>query len=229
MALQSSINIRTMKNAGFTLIEVTLVMALSSLMLVTIFAGQQQLQDEARFDAAVDSMIQEIAYARNYAMSGVNEMGAGNDPNVVLAGQAFDFDNANPPNFPLTEIKPLYDVPDANGDFDMTTLSDWPTGEAASACPAAQHPNDPNTCKETFFHLPDIGMTVQNAQHVAIYFVNTGAGGLKICRDVGMVYEPIPTACSTTGGAPIDIVLQDSAGFSATIQVDAYSGFAKRL
>ncbi len=215
---------------GFTLIEVTLVMALTGLMLVFIWAGQQQLRDRARFDVSVDQAVQDINYARSYARTGVAEDGPGNDPNLLSAGAGIEFDDAQTPAFPLEEMETLFDVPDAAGDFDMMTVNDWPTGEPASTCPSSQHPADLDECREVFFNLPDTGLQVTNAQHIAAYFVNIGGGELKICRDVGTVWLTLPEACATTGGPPIDIDLLDpQSGLTATIEIDAESGLATRL
>jgi prepilin-type N-terminal cleavage/methylation domain-containing protein len=215
---------------GFTLVETVLVMAITGLMLVFIWAGQRELRDRARFDTAVDQAVANINYARSYARTGVNQEGTGDNPSIVNAGAGIELDDAQTPAFDLEELEPVYANMTASGDIDMTTLANWPPGEPPSACPNSWHPSDPNKCRETFFNLGDTDLQVTNAQHVAIYFINTGGGNLKICRDVGTVYMTVAAACAVTGGAPIIIDLEDTqSGYTSTISVDAYSGIAQRL
>src|SRR6266568_2530142 len=95
--------------AGFTLIEVIIVMAISSLVIVIAFIGQRGVRSRAEFDAAVNKLVATIADARNEATSGVNVVGSGDgtmkcpggpnpgttaDARYTFAGTAWSADNS---------------------------------------------------------------------------------------------------------------------------------------
>lgn len=63
--------------AGFSLVELMLVLAISSSLAVIAFAGQRALRSRAQFDAAVNKIVASVADARNQASSGVNLVGTG--------------------------------------------------------------------------------------------------------------------------------------------------------
>ena len=66
------------KNKGFTLIEIILVIAITSSLVLVAFVGQGRLRGQAQFDAAVNKVIATIADAHNEASAAVNFNGAGN-------------------------------------------------------------------------------------------------------------------------------------------------------
>src|SRR5258706_14181569 len=86
--------------AGFTLVEVVLVMAISALLLLAVWNGQAHLRQQTQFDEGVNRVIAAIADARNEAVSGINTDGKGNgttrcsgtDP-YVFAGTMIEFDS----------------------------------------------------------------------------------------------------------------------------------------
>lgn len=226
------INIRAMSNNnfGFTLIEVMLVTAVGGLLLVIALAGEQQLQGQARFDGAVDKTIQNIAYARNFATSHVNDVGGGNDTTTVTAGTALEFNNDHyDEGFPLEEITTMYGLPDATGNLDLTTLSELPSGGIA-ACAAAQHPDDNDECEEQFLELSD-HLTVSGdsiSTWGQILYVNNGPE-LLVCNRPDSSGLSESDACAMPATSPIDLTLSDLSGFSAKIEIDPHTGFAKRL
>jgi prepilin-type N-terminal cleavage/methylation domain-containing protein len=142
-----SIIVMRAKNSGFTLIEIILVVSISSLLIIIAFVGQRQLREQARFDAAINKVLQEISYARNYALSNVNEIGSGNIPGTLVAGATIEFEG---PSFYRTEIETIYGKAGSAGNLDMTTLSDWPSGlpNPTPQCPPYQHPEGANECLE---------------------------------------------------------------------------------
>lgn len=231
------------KNAGFTLIEVMLVMSVTGLLLYIALVGQHQLQARARFDSSIDHVLQDFAYARNFSQSNVNEPGGGNDTNSVIAGDGIEFDNHHfSHNFPLVEIENIYAAPDSNGYPDMSTLDDCPldlksgSGPWTCGCPASLHPDDVDECQENFADLPDDltldavnGIPYSPSLHAIAYYVNT-AQGLKMCQDFGSgAWQSIHAACAAGISTPVTLTLKDSEGFTAQIQFDGVTGYAKRL
>jgi prepilin-type N-terminal cleavage/methylation domain-containing protein len=211
------------KNSGFTLIEITLVVSISALLIVIAFLGQRQLLEQARFDGAMDKVMQEISYARNYALTNVNQIGSGNIPGTLVAGATIEFEG---PSFYRTEIETIYGKSDSVGNLDMTTLSDWPSGlpNPTPQCPPAQHPEGANECLEMFQNL---GVSLQLTGGAGlIYFINTGHG-LKVCHEIGAA-TTIPHACSLPPTGPFPLVIKDASGHQSKIMVDDVSGFASR-
>jgi Tfp pilus assembly protein FimT len=74
--------------AGFTLVENTIVMAISTLLLMMVFAGQQQLRARAQFDADVNKLVAMVSDAHNQATAGVNIIGGGDGSSSCAAGPA---------------------------------------------------------------------------------------------------------------------------------------------
>lgn len=226
------------KSAGFTLIEIVLVMAISGMLFVIAFAGQRQLRDQARFNESVTNIIQQISYARNYSGSHVNEVGGGNSTVGVIAGTGYELDNTHAPARPLGEIEPIYARQDANGFVDLSTLSDtWPPMSAVSdpaVCPPALHPDDADECTEDFLPIGDTDLRVLKVngaarQNVVVYMVDTEFG-LRVCHDTGTPFWRVPyQSCATFDTSPINIEVGDSEGFTATIQINPNTGEGKRL
>lgn len=74
------------QQAGFTLIEIMLVGAISGLLLIIAFMGQSGLRSQAQFDADVNKLVSTIAEVRNEATAGVNLTGSGDptkSPNIA--------------------------------------------------------------------------------------------------------------------------------------------------
>jgi prepilin-type N-terminal cleavage/methylation domain-containing protein len=230
----------TKPNAGFTLIETVVVMAVLGLLFVIVFIGSTELQDRARFDTSIDQLVQDVAYAKNYAASYVNEVGPGNSSAGIQAGAGFELDNNHAmANEPLTEVKTLYGQQDAGGNLNVGTIGGvWPPLSPITdntVCAPANHPADNDECQEDFLNLPDkdIIVTQVNGQprpNVAVYYVQTGLG-LKICHDTGVPsWRPVYQACATFDTNPIDIGVKDTAtNYTATIEIDPSTGVAKRL
>jgi prepilin-type N-terminal cleavage/methylation domain-containing protein len=218
-----------MSEKGFTLVEVVIVMAISSLLFLIAFIGQRQLRARATFDGAIEKTLQNIAYTRNYALSNVNPGGQGNDTNTVTAGATFEMNNTHYPRFPLEESASVYGHGDSAGNLDLTTLSELPAGGIA-ACPAGEHPDDTDECREQFFGDGD-QLTVSGAGFntwFEIIYLNTGHG-LIICDHSDTSGGGYVAACAAPPNRPIRFTLTDPDGLSAVIQVDPHSGYAHRL
>ena len=213
-------------HAGFTLIEILLVTAVSGLLITVAIVGQHQLNARARFDSAIDKTIQNINYARNYGMSNVNEQGPGNTPSIEFAGESIEFENQNVATYGLTELEPIYASPDSNDNPDMSTLGNWPPGlpNPDPTCPAAQHPEGNWECSETFLDLPD-DLHVFPQNDAEIFFIHSG-NGLAVCHLINAGSTTIVQACNANAGQSFSFQLQDSNGYTATIAVDGQNGVA---
>ena len=75
---------------GFTLIEITLVMAISAMMLFLLL-GQHRSVDNSSFMSGMDSLRDSLAAVKNQAVSTVNKQGCGGDGscNSVLGNSGF--------------------------------------------------------------------------------------------------------------------------------------------
>lgn len=65
------------EQAGFTLIEIIFVLAISSIMFTSILVGERYLRSRAQFDANVNRTVSSASEARNQANSAVNVLGDG--------------------------------------------------------------------------------------------------------------------------------------------------------
>jgi prepilin-type N-terminal cleavage/methylation domain-containing protein len=77
--------------AGFTLIELILVMAISSSLLMIAFVGQGQLRAQAQFDSAVNKIVSSVAAAHTEAASAINLAGTGDGTIGCGAAAAQDY------------------------------------------------------------------------------------------------------------------------------------------
>jgi len=214
------------QQSGFTLIEVTLVFALSGMLFVIAFAGQQQLRDRAEFDASVNKLVQEFAYARNYSTSNVNTEGLGGNTSWVVAGAELELADHHPSGG-LAEVEPYYCNPgpeDASGVLSGTCLGSLNQIPGSLAlCPHANVPE--GECFEQGFTDPGLKLTGIN--EVGIIYLNTGSN-VRVCQPIINDAITEQAACSTGMSAPYTIHITDPNGQTGDIQIDT-TGLAKRL
>ncbi len=80
--------------AGFTLIEVTVVLAISSLLTLILFTGYHDQQGRARFRDAVENLTSRLESTRTEANSTLNlRTGAGTDTAHIVFGRYVEFAN----------------------------------------------------------------------------------------------------------------------------------------
>jgi hypothetical protein len=200
-----------------------LVFAITAALAVIVFIGQRQLLGRARFDAAIDKMIQDAAFSKQYATSYVNEYGQGNSTDTEFAGVAYEFDNNHPVGH-LTEMEPIYARYDNAGNFQQYT--DLPSNPGSS-CPDMAD----GECFEHYFNTPtDFKLT--NATIGEIAFINKG-NVLQVCAIIGGSFGSVDEMCDPASnpnlGHTIDYNIQDSSGFKATLRLDPQTGTLKRL
>jgi prepilin-type N-terminal cleavage/methylation domain-containing protein len=231
--------LKTNIQSGFTLIELILVTAIAGLLVVIVFAGQQQVRARAQFDSDIGSVIQEFAYARNYSNSNVNGEGGGNGIGTcspqpcepfVVAGAALELHNVHPPN-KLVEVEPHYCQPGTTSAGSsptaacITTLDKVP-GDI-SLCPRA-NTVEGECFEDEFDDNTNIRLKVVGGiNKVKIIYLNTG-DGVYVCQPMLNDMPGIHTACATPLTAPYTFTIKNSDGFTADIQVGT-DGYAHRL
>jgi prepilin-type N-terminal cleavage/methylation domain-containing protein len=211
------------KQSGFTLIEIIIVMAISGGLFVIVFAGQQQLRDRSRFDAAINLLLQASEYTRNYAESGINETGHGDENNTAVDGVSLELDNAHTES--LVEMEPMY----ANYD-DNDNLLDLDENPASGSCPNSSG----GECWEKYFNLGTTGLhiTTPGVNHFSIYFFNLGDTP-RICAAMGDDWTAPRDSCSLTTnphyGLELTFEVADDSGQTATIKFDPGTGKLSRI
>lgn len=212
--------------SGFTLIEVVLVMALSSLLLMAVFAGQSQLRSQAQFDADIDKVVASIDYARNQASSGVNLTGngdgmsgcAGAQGQTIFAGTVWQISNSFLPNA-MTEVKYYKANPGVGG-------------AGIAAC----------VFQSQLISVPfsDISLSNSSPSSQGLIYAKTPTGGTIACNlsdasDTSLeVLETFETGACAGGATDLDpsgtvtLNLTNSWQQTGAIQIDA-SGLAKRI
>jgi prepilin-type N-terminal cleavage/methylation domain-containing protein len=211
------------KQSGFTLIEIIIVMAISAGLFLIIFAGQKQLRERTRFDAAINETVQQIAYTRNYALAGVNPYGNGDLGTSEVAGASFEVDDDHDPGH-LGELEPVYSNYDGAGAFQR--YADVPSG---GNCPEQLD----NECYEHYFNTSLPLHVVGAANHKAVIVFINKPTGLLVCGWQGGNWLDIDKVCSSAFnpglGQPITLRLTDNLGNTADIVVDPNTGDAKRM
>lgn len=207
--------------AGFTLIEITIVMAISGLLFLMVFAGQQQLRERAQFDADVNKLVASVSDAHNQATAGVNIIGGGDGSSAcaggpagkyVFAGTALTISNAAPIFLNMDFYKALPDV-------------------VACKFPQSQAVNVSN--------LLVTGLKINNVPvggtAAKLLFVRNDSGGLAICvtnsAAVNVELQSFMTGACTGGPAAgsltITVQNKNDSVMTSDILIDK-SGLAKR-
>ena len=213
------------KQAGFTLVEIIIVLAITSSMLVIALAGQRQLRSSATFTAAVDKIIASIADARNQALSGVNATpGAGvgtipascvdsNGRAVPLAGTAY-FAGTRWSTSALTTTQAI------------DTWLNTNNNGAAGACI--------NATQRQIVGVP-VALTVRQSTSATvgaqIVFLRR-AGDIAVCTIPTTVVDPSADyaneTCAAGQNGPMTLRVTDTDGNTALIKIDPATGLASR-
>jgi prepilin-type N-terminal cleavage/methylation domain-containing protein len=211
--------------AGYTLVELMLVMAITGLLAVIAIVGQAQARRRAVFDEAVHKAVESMADARNEATAGINIVGngegtapcpggpnvgpnAGPDDPYVLAGTSWTADNSAVGNI----IKIDY----------------YKTLPGGAAC---------------IFDTKPVGMppglqvnvTSQPSQIGRVLFVRTANGSLAVCAVTSLATNVLPSFQNGGCGAGTFIpaaptpffTFRDDEGRTSKVEVEQ-SGLARR-
>jgi type II secretory pathway pseudopilin PulG len=221
--------------SAFTLIEVVLVTAISSLLLIVALLGQAALHKQALFDAGVNRIESAIADAKSQSTAGINLQGngdgsqrcpgGGSDP-FVFAGTMLSVDSTAP----LSPVRITY----------YEAQEPKPGTLGTVACEIS------SMAQSVEAGVPDLSVSLVKpaAPKGALLLIRTLTGGLAVCYatdlSAGNIY-PAFAAGGCTGGVPavsslpaapapanaLDILLQDSEGRSSHIIIDQ-SGLPRR-
>jgi prepilin-type N-terminal cleavage/methylation domain-containing protein len=192
--------------AGFTLVEITIVFAISGLLLLIAFVGQSALRGRTRFDASVDKMSATVAQARNEATAGVNIDGKGDgttspagcntSANIknTFAGTVWTADNSTTPYAKFTvdyyvaqidtSVDPLGKLTGVGCKYDSRALA---------------YPGDMTV---------NITNGTPSKRGARILYVRTDTGGLVVCKITDLNVAVAPVAPSFGAGACVAPAVQ---------------------
>jgi prepilin-type N-terminal cleavage/methylation domain-containing protein len=202
--------------AGFTLIELILVMAITSMMLLIAFAGQRGLRSRAMFDGSVDKIVASIAQARTEAAAGVNLKGTGDGTNNTGCGggggQQWEFAGV------------AWSATDAGGS-NTIKMDYYKVLPGSNSCIF-------DTRSVSLQSLPvtvKIGTPIPLAGVGRVLYVRTSTGGLMVCP-VTSALTDVPGVFTAGSCAPgtISFTFSDQDGHVSRVDVDS-SGLAKRV
>lgn len=223
--------------AGFTLIELILVMAISSMLIVIAFIGQRGVRSRAQFDAAINKLVATVADARNEATTGVNLLGTGDgtvkcpggpnpgtkaDGRYTFAGTAWSANNATTGKIiKLDYYEAFYGDPD--DPTKSPTACVFQTRDIAVPSDLQVNVNSPAA-----------------QQGGRILFVRTSTSALVVCWVSDLTVDVVPTyqtgGCTPPSTAKINLTppppwptltFSNADGHSAVITIDP-SGLVRR-
>jgi len=211
----------TRNQAGFSLVELILALAITSSLAVLAFAGQRGLRSQAQFDADVNKLVSSIADAHNEATAAVNLDGPGDGTQDCLtnpagpAGQTYVFAGV---------AWSAIDAP-GGGTYRMDFYAANRTTQVACAFDS------------TVFSIPS-AVRVNKAPGTGLarsLFIRDDIGGLTVCSVTSVATNVLASfgagVCKlpgAVGNAILTLNLSDADGHTSVIQVDP-SGLAKRV
>lgn len=229
-------NVRTILSGtgGFTLVEIMIVMAITSSLIVVAFTGQHALEERASFDNDINATLQDLSYARTDALANVNDVGSGQTLHsafaggaVEVSGTAFNFDTTRSGG-DMTALDTIYAIYNAAGN--LVRYDDNPYGNAPSCNASGQAPD----CAGHEEYFDSLSTQVYTLSRVSgtpltgsqVLFINTD-NGLKVCTSYNL--SATYTAVCAASAGTIDLTLKNIDGYTSTIEVNGSSGIAKRL
>jgi prepilin-type N-terminal cleavage/methylation domain-containing protein len=81
------------KSGGFTLIEVTIVLAITASMVAIIFSGQGAVVGGAKFSNTINEVVSDLQAVRNSAATSDNTAGSGTATTQIIFGKYIDAQN----------------------------------------------------------------------------------------------------------------------------------------
>jgi prepilin-type N-terminal cleavage/methylation domain-containing protein len=199
--------------SGFSLIEISIALAISSMLIVLVLAGQSNLRSQATFSASIDKVIANIADARNQAVSGVvsGSDGTGSVPAGcgALAAPVYQAGTVWTPSVaPLT--------------FAPAKLETW-VSDGTNVCQDASKTLAIGTA--SMLTLTPVGIP-----GTFVAYVRSVGGGFRVCTTTTAALVPSlfqnPSGCAS---AAVTMKALDSDGHTANLLIDPVTGLAKRF
>ncbi len=212
----------TKNEAGFTLVEIVLVLAIGSALAVIVFQGQRGLRAQSQFDADVNKIVSTVDDAHSEATAAVNSTttGQGNGTKdctgAAVAGGAYVFAGTG---------WSAIDAP-AGATFRIDFYAANRTAAIPSSC----------IYDTRIISIPS-AVRVNQAPGTGVaksLFIRNDTGGINVCAVTAVATNVLTsfTAGSCTAGAvgnvALTLNLADSDGHKSTVQIDP-SGLAQRI
>jgi prepilin-type N-terminal cleavage/methylation domain-containing protein len=222
------------KQNGFTLIEISLVFAITGFLVLIAFTGQDQIRARAQFDSSINQLVATVGEAKTEAVAGLNLTDTGPNMGEGVNGGACPGGNpANPYVFAGTVWSADSTVV---GGLAVVTIDYF----KAETNPATKD-LDGIACQfdSKNVSIPyDYNVAVENTALTQpggrIIFARNNIGGVNVCQQTTMAgypasAEPVfgdAAACVQPG--PLVLTFTDGDGHKAQISIDD-SGLARRL
>jgi prepilin-type N-terminal cleavage/methylation domain-containing protein len=224
------------KQSGFTLIEISLVMAITGFLIIIAFTGQDQIRAQTQFDSAINQLVSTVNQAKTEATAGLNL--TDNGPNAGQGTNGGSCPGGNPAN-PYVFAGSVWSADSGSiGGLAVVTINYF----KAETNPVTKD-LDGISCQfaSTNVSIPyDNNISVQNtAGTIAggrIIFARDNGGLVHVCQVATVGGYPgsvettfgDPTSATCTQPAPMVLDFNDAAGHKAQISIDD-SGLARRL
>lgn len=206
------------REAGFTLVELVIVMAISMSMAVAVFAGFAGLQRGVKFTDSVERVKEVLAASKNEANSTVNTVGgettSGRSNTRLILGRAVVFMGHGSGEYLTFDI--IGTDEDSPKPVDVVL-----TSSPGRAIPWGVSVNDPAAPSNERIYVAFI----RTPEGVRSSFFKDRANGISQIRtDLLTLSNYNPPLAPVTNS----FVLSDGAGRSATIKVEVPSGLVTR-
>lgn len=216
------------EQSGFTLVEIVIVFAITGLLILIAFAGQDQIRERSQFDSSVNQLVATVAEAKTDATAGFNNVDTGATEGQGLGGSCPGGHAGDPNVFAGTVWSA-----DSVGGVAVVTI-DYYKAETDSVTKNL----DGIACQfdSTSVSVP-YGVNVKNGGQPGgrIVFARNDSGNLDVCQITNM--GGYPGSATTVFGnpdascvqpAPLPLTFFDAGGHTASVQIDD-SGLARRL
>lgn len=221
--LQLKVLMVNTKQSGFTLIEIMLVLSITSVLAVTALTGQQALRSRLQFDASVNQLVATINDARNEATAGINNTADLSKGQGLLKCPAGP--NANGTVFPYQQYVfagTMWQVQSAPASPNVALFYYKAlTGTGAPVGIGCQF-----RTKEIV--LPRAITVTVPVGAARMVFARDSTGSLRTCVPATANAVPYVSGALPCNPTVLPFTVRDASGHQATVRIDQ-SGLAQRL
>jgi prepilin-type N-terminal cleavage/methylation domain-containing protein len=208
--------------AGFTLVEVVIALAISSALMVIILVGQRQIRERTAFDASINRLVATTAAVRAEATAGVNIVGNGDGSGAPCPGGNGAYKNV----FAGTSL-----VADSQSGGTATFRVNYYKAEIDDDKAMTGVACIYSTRTVTMPYAVRVNVTnpLPNLRGRQIMYIRTARGGLEVCANPSVTADVSNAFGGAACAAPTgSLTIDDDQGRRAQVQIDG-SGMAKRL